>query len=201
MTVYRYRFAGPPDLTDYVPASKTSTKVSAAAPLYTDIDAPVEAKADLDDFMSSIGWAFDSESPTNSPTDAVGPLVQSLMANVTTDQATTSTAFVDLLSISITAKGNNYLLIRAMGSVSNSLASANMRLRITVDGVSYGGCQTRSVAAAIGVPFGVAARVAVAPGVRTVKLQWATASGSMRVRPVSNVDAESAVLMVEEVVR
>ena len=123
---------------------------------------------------------------------------QSVEAEVTADTTTTSATFVDLLSIRLTT-GAGFLLIRALGACSNTTANTNNRLRVLVDGVSIGGSQFRARSVGIAEAFAIQKRAAVTAGSHGIKLQWARASGTLQCRPVTNVDAERASLLVEEV--
>lgn len=129
-----------------------------------------------------------------------GVLAQTQAAQVVADASTTSTSFVDLLTVNITTEANA-VIIRAMGHVSNSSANVNMRLRVLVDGVSVGGGQVRSASASgIAVPFALQFKTGVlSAGAHVIKLQWATVSSTMRCRPVAAADSETASLVVEEV--
>jgi hypothetical protein len=133
------------------------------------------------------------------PSAGASTLLQTSLLSVAADTTTTSTTFVDLLSITLTT-GANKLLIHAAGAISNAGANVNMKLRLLVDGVSIGGIQLRSPAAAIGTGFALVDKVTVTAGSHTVKLQWLTASSTAQCRPVTgNVDGESANLLIEEV--
>lgn len=126
-------------------------------------------------------------------------LVQTADAKITANTSTTSTAFVDALTIDITTDDSN-LMIWAQGAIANGTASRNMQVRITVDGVSTGGIQLRSLAANVGQPFSLAARVPVTAGAHVVKLQWLTQAGTtLYCRPVLNVDRENVSMLVQEV--
>ena len=68
MPVYRYRLTGISliDLTQAVPGSPT---IGSSGPsTYVDITALTTSKSDLDDYMSSQGYAYDSTDPATTPT-------------------------------------------------------------------------------------------------------------------------------------
>lgn len=128
-----------------------------------------------------------------------GYVIQTQSAQIAANTTSASVAFATLLTVNITTSGPNRLNIRAAGACSIGTANVNARLRITVDGVSRGGVQFRSAAVNIGAGFAIERTLVVAAGARVVLLQWATASGTIQCRPVANVDAESASLVVQEV--
>jgi hypothetical protein len=129
-------------------------------------------------------------------------VIQTQHATVTTDTTTTSSSFVTLLSVTINVThANNRLVIHAAGSLGHSNANVTVRFRILVDGVSIGGGSARTPGASNNYVTMALARVTgpLTAGNHTVTLQWLTPSGTVRVRPVANVDNESATLLAQEI--
>jgi len=125
---------------------------------------------------------------------------QSVFAGVAVDTTTASGVFVDLLTATITTTAGGILLIHANMSSSNSaviLAPATNSFQVLIDGVVQRGA---ACAAYTGSAFGasIGLRVAVAAGLRTVKIQWKVSGTTGRIRPVTTTD-ESASLLVCEV--
>jgi hypothetical protein len=141
----------------------------------------------------------DTAATWQSPGAASTTLRQSVFAHITANTTTTSTSFVNLISQAITVGSGAYLIIHAAGAFSNSSTTANMKCRITVDGVTAGGVQLRASALNIGNSWAMVYRLSVEAGARTVALQWLTSTGTAQCRPVTNADGESASLLIEEV--
>jgi hypothetical protein len=126
-------------------------------------------------------------------------LLQTAEAHISTDVTNAVAGFQTLLTMSITT-GANALIISAAGSISCTLAANAMAVRVTVDGASQGGCQIKCVSNNIGQSFNLRVKTAVlTAGAHTILLQWQTAGGTQQCRFVTNPDAESASLVVEEV--
>lgn len=127
-------------------------------------------------------------------------IVQTLNAAVVADTTTSSTGFVDLLTINVTTLAGTKLVIRASFACANSVTGSGIYFRITTDGVSRGGACTRYG----GAPGSSGAlnylETALAAGAHVIRLQWRVDGGQGRIRPVVAVDAESCHLMVQEVV-
>ena len=124
---------------------------------------------------------------------------QSVFAEVVADSTTGSGAYIDLLTASITVTAGAILLIYVSASSSNSngiLIPGENRFRVTIDGVAQRGS---GAAAYNTAEFGTAIvlRVPVAAGVRSVKLQWSSGGGTVRVRPVASAEEHASLLVCE----
>lgn len=71
MPVYRYKLTGPDpnEIKKFVSGTPT---FSAAGTFYVDFTAVVGDKTDLDEYMTSRGYTYVSQDPTNTPTDEAG---------------------------------------------------------------------------------------------------------------------------------
>ena len=127
------------------------------------------------------------------------PFIQSAFADQGSDVTTTSTTWVDLLSVTLTT-GANFLIIMASFSATTALAANNVMFRLLVDGVAKRGASTMDTVsfASSGAIHG---RYVVSAGEHTIKLQWQASSAlsAARVRPAANPESEHASLLVMEV--
>jgi len=116
------------------------------------------------------------------------------------DTTTASAVFVDLLTVAITVEAG-FILIESSIGASLSVNAGTIFFRITVDGVAQAGVSNSFTIIGDEHASAFCLRVAVAAGLRTVKLQWRVASvlSTARIRPVTQPDAEHASLVVSEV--
>jgi len=124
-------------------------------------------------------------------------LVQTAFTEVTSDTTTTSTTFVDLLSITITT-GTNNLLIYVSHSFGNTSAfGAQVFVRLVLDGAAVRGAadQASSTFASSGA---IASKKAVTAGSHTIKVQWRVGGSTGQCRPVAAPDSEHCALLVIE---
>jgi hypothetical protein len=136
-----------------------------------------------------------------SPGAATSTLKQTAFAEIAVDTTTTSTSFVDLLTISFTITASSIVLISFTASVSNTPSSTrNQDFRITIDGVAKRGaraiCTTGSSATCAAIVLRV---TGLAAGARSIKVQWKTSASTAQIRPVAAPDTEHASLLVQEV--
>lgn len=127
---------------------------------------------------------------------------QSLTIQVVVNTTTASVVFVPLLSITLTKISSTSVLIVLFSvATSNLLGAPIIFFRVRLDGVAQRGM-------AISIPFVVpltqpGAIVLQLPGaavgVHTVDVQWRVSAGTAQIRPVAAPDAESAILIVQEV--
>lgn len=128
----------------------------------------------------------------------VASVLQSLHTEVTVDTTTTSTSFVDLLTITVNKKrADSVLLIWANHGGDNSGANTQFG-RLTINGTAIygfgyqvagakpnsGGCHER--------------RTGLAAGNHTIKLQWRVDGGTGRIRPITSPDFGFANLTIIE---
>lgn len=132
--------------------------------------------------------------PLFPPNDGVG-LPQSVCVALTVDVTTTSTSYVNLLSVTVGTVGGSSLLIRASVATSDStsLSTGNF-FRVTVDGVvaGYIGSEifTCIQSSALSVKVGP-----LAAGSHVVNLDWHTQTGNtLRCRPVTAEEQASMVI-------
>jgi hypothetical protein len=147
-------------------------------------------KTDLDSVMHILGWVYVSTDPPAPPKGII--LRQEVGAKIVADNTTSSTAFVDLLTVNITTENCVLGVIASIGST--ALVDPGY-FRVTVDGVpvSNGAHEAGMMGNFMGT------RLALAAGAHAVKIQWRTdAAGTLHVRPVANPDSEYASLLVRE---
>jgi len=116
---------------------------------------------------------------------------------VTADATTTSTAFVDLLSLTVNKRlAISDLVVSATFSASQSSSNNQVLFRIMVDGTAKRGANVGTLGSGA-----LIVRVAgLAVGSRAVKLQYRVSiGGTARVRPVTIPEGEHASLSVMEV--
>lgn len=129
-------------------------------------------------------------------------LVQTAFAELTSDTTTTSTSFVDLLTITVTTGANPVILHFSVSANNNSgFFQHQQYFQLLVDGSATRGCSMRSVnsnhAASGGLVYKTSALTA---GSHTFKIQWRTDSGlaTAQIRPASQPN-EHASFILEEV--
>lgn len=130
-----------------------------------------------------------------------GGLIQTVSAKLAVDISTTSTSFVDMLTLNMsTQTANSTLKITSCGAYMNTNNGKVTAIRLVLDGASLGGHQVYCTNAASANPFSFSAVVTgVTIGAHTVKIQWQTAANTIQCRPASiGGDLESAVLIVQE---
>ena len=113
--------------------------------------------------------------------------------------STSSTTFIDLLTVPIVTTGGN---LEIWANASNSLTSPSRTtfFRITLDGVALDGASTFTTFSDVARTAAIVRKVTgVLAGAHTVKVQWRVDSGTSQIRPVSQPDSESAGLLVNEV--
>lgn len=142
-------------------------------------------------------WAV----PISNYNTFVNSLVQTQYVSIAADTTTTSNIFVDLLTKTMTTSAGTSLLIRLSASASSStLVNAVTSFRITVDGVSKGGCaQTVTLLNGVNCATHTVKVTGLAAGNHTIKAQWRTSGATAQIRPVGAADYESASLLIEEV--
>jgi hypothetical protein len=126
--------------------------------------------------------------------------LQTQFTKLLVNTTTTSSTFVDLITVLVTIQAGSSLQISFAETNSSSSASATTFFRVTVDAIVMQGAATRSPGG--GDPQGVSINdyiTGLAAGVHTVKVQWRTNSGTSRIRPVASPDAESASILINEV--
>ena len=195
MTTYRYGWKGIDEQAlkrNVDPAKTLAVQGPAPAPVVDIvIDSPTAAdKMDLDAAMLQQGWVYSSTDPPAQPKGII--LRQEIGAKITTDESTTSTSFVDLITVPITTEAG------VLGLIANASSLAVISLgyfRVTVDGVAVaGGAHLLGLA---NLFLGV--RVPITAGSHTVKLQWRTdALGTHSISAASLPEAHFANLLVRE---
>lgn len=129
--------------------------------------------------------------------DVAGNIQQTGFLEITSDTMTTSTTFIDLLSMSITT-GANAVLIWFTCSFSMTAPLNFGHFRIVVDGTTK-----RAVAASIAasndvVCAAIVYKDSVSSDSHTITIQWKVDSGTARIRPVADPDHEHASLLIIE---
>ena len=116
--------------------------------------------------------------------------------------STTSTTFVDLLTVSVTTTAGSKLALEAIASALITVSALQVFFQLTVDGVKVGpacaitgsGANVRQTVSLIALVAGLAA------GAHTVKLQWRVASANTAtIDVVTNPDRAGARLQFTEV--
>jgi hypothetical protein len=132
-----------------------------------------------------------------------GAFVQSGRAKVLVDTTWAAVAFNTLLSVSLNCEAGSYLLIRSHAHVSMDAANRYGYFRLLLDGspINAGG-GFRDNVPAVAVCLDGREQV-LTTAAHTVSFQWRVfnALWTVRCRPVTQPDAESASLVVEEVRR
>ena len=128
----------------------------------------------------------------------ITPLVQTSFLELSSDTTTTSTAYVDLITVSMFTMGGICLVTFSVGAV-NSSANTNVRFQLTLDGVVQRGTKFRQDAGA-GSAGSLCYRTAPAAGAHTFKIQWSVSAGTGRIR-AATVNEEHAALLIEEIAR
>lgn len=156
-----------------------------------------------------------NEQTGNAPLDRIQANVRDLLAFVrslewmrrrayvalATDETTASSTLVDLISTTITSDAaNSYLVIHATASGVKSTNTGRLTIGVTVDGVASKGASTSVAASTSKWSASVVVRVAVARGLHTVALQWATTTASNSINALSSADEHAAMSIHEEVV-
>jgi hypothetical protein len=127
-----------------------------------------------------------------------GGLIGTGYIKKTTDGSTTSTSWVDLLSLTYVSEGFDLDIWAALNVSISELATAYAR--ITVDSVAQSGGAVYTDANPGSISL-LARVTGLAAGTHTIKLQWKSSNSerSVRCRPSSVPDSESASLLVNEV--
>lgn len=124
---------------------------------------------------------------------------QILTTNITTNVSTTSTSYIDLLSLNVTTTANSFLIVNFSAGCSNSSTNDWGQFKIVIDEISYVACIIANATTNTANSGGLVYRLQVATGTHTVKIQWlAGGGGTLRIRPTSST-VEHAVLTVKEV--
>jgi hypothetical protein len=128
-------------------------------------------------------------------------LVKTTLTSLAVDASTNSGTWVDLLSSSVTTTIGTQLLLFAHVSCdnSNNKGSAIQYFRLNVDGTGQKGVAATVQVNAEPVTVALVGQASVTAGSHTVKLQWYTSKGTVRCRPVTLPDENSAVMITEEV--
>lgn len=123
---------------------------------------------------------------------------KNVYTEVAVDTSTPSVVFVDLLTAPVITTGGGPLLVTFTASASATLAGAQVSFRILVDGAASRG--SGLVASAAGIPSSTAllAKIPLAAGPHTVKIQWRVSLGTVQIRPVTAPDNEHGSLYVQE---
>lgn len=126
-------------------------------------------------------------------------VLQTVYAEITSNQTTTSAAFVDLLTLNVNVAGNTNLLIWVGYSVSFSVYFArSAMLRLMVDGVEVlrSGAEEYQIGQAGGFVYRASG---LAAGARTIALQWRIAiagDGTLRCR-TTNAGEDASIVAME----
>lgn len=126
------------------------------------------------------------------------PAFQSSSSRIAVNTTTTSTTFVDLLSVTLTTQAS-FLLIFFTCGVSNTAGTGQTFFRVLVNGVAVAGAGASQVSANRPVSCAISHRIAVNAGSNIVKVQWRVANATGQIRPVAAPDAEHANVIVMEV--
>lgn len=137
--------------------------------------------------------------PMPGPLAGTAGLLQTKGAKVTTDKTTTSLTFVELMSLPITTVANSALMIQFAGNFTQSQNNGVIATEIDVDGTQHAAGEVVHGGSGAGSPHGLVARVTgLAAGAHTVKVNWKVQASTGRCRPVTEVDKESASVLVWE---
>lgn len=125
--------------------------------------------------------------------------VFSKFAEVGADVTKSDDTPADLLTLNITVGTSCALAIWASVGCSNTGASTINLFRVLVDGVFVRGAGTSAAGASDPQGVNIVYRKNVAAGAHTVKIQWSTSGGTLRVRPITASSTEYATLLVAQV--
>lgn len=127
--------------------------------------------------------------------------LQSAFSEITVDTTTTSTTFVDLLSVVVTTLAGTKLLIHASTSASNTGVNGEVRFRVTIDGTAVRGWSNVKTGAGQTASGGFTYRkTGLSAAAHTIKVQWLVDAGTGRIRPATAaIDIEHASLLCQEV--
>jgi hypothetical protein len=130
-------------------------------------------------------------------------LLQTQFAELSANTSTTSTSFVNLLSITMDTSGESSLLIFFTGTPYMSNDSQTIAFQLVVDGTPVRGCASHSDKSGANDTHATAALVykqtGLAAGSHTITIQWKTDSGTTAsIRPVTTIQ-ESGSLLINEV--
>jgi hypothetical protein len=126
-------------------------------------------------------------------------LKSTTMAEVSTDTTTTSTSWVDLLTITLTMASAGKLLAQFSAGFTMSGANNGAYFRIMVDGTAKRGVASRYINTpghSVAISYLASG---LAAGSHTVKVQWRASASTLQIRPAGQPDSEHAVLIVQEV--
>jgi hypothetical protein len=122
---------------------------------------------------------------------------QSVDAEIVADTTTTSTSFVDLLSLTVTTTGSSFLLTTFSAAFTNSSGVTYRRVefQLLIDGVPQHGCLGVATSTN-GATIAMVDRLAVSAGTHTVTVQWRTSANTAQIRP-STVTEDAHLLVCE----
>jgi len=130
-------------------------------------------------------------------------VLQSAMAEKSTDATTTSASFVDLLTVTITTIASTVCKIYFTVSASHTTAEAATTFQLLIDGSAVRGLATYQPKFGGGFQCGGALiyrKTGLSAASHTFKIQWKTSGSTAQIRPVTTI-AEHASLVVEEIAR
>ena len=117
-----------------------------------------------------------------------------------TDVSTSSTSFVDLMSMSVPTTGGDLIIYAAISGSHTAAATRTSEVVVTVNGVNVGGTVIYTTANTQTVSGVILCGAVLSAGLHTVALRWrTTGSGSVRVRTGSLPDRERAAIAIYEV--
>ena len=123
--------------------------------------------------------------------------IQSVFTSLAADTNTTSTTFVDLLSLTLNIKSGSKLKSQFTASA-NSSAAATINFRFVVDGVVKEAVASDMTANGTQSFTLTNLTTGLSAGNRTVKIQWKVSAGTASIRPLANPDSESSTLTITE---
>ncbi|MDX1554915.1 MAG: hypothetical protein R3212_02710 [Xanthomonadales bacterium] len=129
-----------------------------------------------------------------------GRMIGSAGAEQATDATTTSTTFVNLLTLAFNKQlASSALIVQISAGISNNGNNQGVDIRLEIDGTVYRGCGTQRGS---GDPAGAAIiqRISgLAAGTRNVRVQWRATASTAQCRPVTVPGREHCSLVVQEV--
>jgi hypothetical protein len=127
-------------------------------------------------------------------------VIQTQYSALAVDTSTTSTSFVDLMSLTL-ATDSNRTITYFSAAGNNATSATALRFQLLIDGVVTRGCNTRCVSSGNGGTVSLVYYSSVlTPGSHTFKIQWSVSAGTGTIN-ASTGTSDNAVLLVEEVNR
>lgn len=190
---YKWQSVDVPELNSQLPPSCPVLTIDGPLPSsFMDITIDELGKVDLDELMLTNGWIFQSEVVSGSLRGII--VKQSISAQLTIDESTSSVLFSTLLSVNV---NTDVGFLEILASLATSAQSFEGFAKIFVDGVPIDDGGSGHL---IGLAtHTIVKRMPIAAGPHTIDIRWRTGPfGTLHCRPFSAPDQEHATLLVRE---